>query len=284
MSCADLGPDLMPYHRRELPPVERAAVEAHLGSCQACREDLADLLETVSLVRHHVPRNAAPPAMKEGALALVEVERVRDLMEGARLHAAPPGLKARALAGVAADARGANVGRFPSRIGRAALAAAAVVAVAFAFTYRSQMGDIAEERDRAEEIARRAEGQMGPAGHPVQTLALAGDGVRADVELYHFRHDNYRVVLDLEAMPVTPPGHHYEAWLTSPDGEVSAGSFRIKSEDRFKIAWVVGVDPADFPGLVLTVEPNDGDPSMSSRVLARAAIDPHEVRHGPYDE
>lgn len=285
MTCTAVGPDLTPYHRGELPAEERVALEAHLESCPACRADLEDLVEAVALVQGHVPSHELPPAMKEGALARVEAERVGALLRHAGVHDAPAGLKARALAQVAAaDDRRTNVRRLPSRIGRATLAAAAVIAVLFAFAYRSQVGEIAAERDRAEAIARRAEGQTGPAGHPVQTLTLAGGGVRAGVDLYHFRHDNYRLVLDLEEMPVTPPGHHYEVWLTSPAGEVSVGSFRIKADDRFTNAWVVGVDPADFPDLFLTVERNDGDPSMSERVLARASIDPNEVRHGSYDE
>lgn len=284
MSCDDFRPDLTPYHLGDLAPEARAPLGAHLESCPACRDDLAGIGETISLVRRYVPAAEVPSAMKEGALALVEAERVRNLLGGAGLHAAPADLKARALAHATAGDRSAVVRRLPSRAGRAVLAAAAVVAAVFAFTYRSQVAEIAGERDSAQEIASRLEGQTGPAGHPVQTLALAGEGVSAGVELYHFRHDNYRIVLDLEEMPVTPPGHHYEVWLTSPTGEVSVGSFRIKAEDRFTNAWVVGVDPADFPGLVLTVEPNDGDPSMSSRVLARAAIDPQEVRHGSYEE
>lgn len=284
MRCDDFRLDLTAYHLGDLAPEERVVLEAHLESCPACRDDLAVLEETISLVRRLAPAAEPPPAMKEGALALVEAERVRTLLEEAGLHDAPAGLRARALERVATEDRSAKVRRLPSRIGRAALAAAAMIAVVLAFTYRSQVGEIADERDRAEAIARRAEAQTGPAGHPVQTLTLAGAGVRAGVELYHFRHDNYRIVLDLEEMPVTPAGHHYDVWLTSPSGEVNVGSFRIKSEDRFTNAWVIGVDPADYPRLVLTVEPNDGDPSMSSRVLARASIDPHEVRHGSYEE
>ncbi len=285
MSCNDARPDLVPYHRGELGSAQRLALEDHLESCAACRSELSRLVETSSVVREYVPAVTAPPGMKEGALAFVEAEHLRQVLAAADLHVPPSDLRTKALGGVS-QASGAPrfARRFSSRIVAPALAAAAVTALLFALAYRADLGRITEERDRAREIAARAEGQVGPAGHPVQTLALAGTGVSAEIDLYHFRHDNYRVVLSLEEMPVTPAGYHYEVWLRGPSGEVPVGSFRIKSEDRLTNAWVVGVDPVDFPRLVLTVERNDGDPSISSRVLAKTTIDPEHVRHGRYDE
>lgn len=284
MNCDIARLELFAYHRGELADLERATLEAHLDSCETCRDDLTSLADTAALVDRHLPEAVPPGGMKEGALALVEAERVRDVLVAADLHAPPDDLKARALGRLSDSSVPPDVRAFPSRVVSAALAVAAVVALVFALTYRAQLAEVTGERDRATSVANRAERQVGPAGHPMQTLGLTGPDVAAEVALYHFRHDNYRVVLVLEEIPVTPTGHHYEVWLTGSSGEVSVGSFRIKSEDRFTNSWVVGVDPRDFPNLVLTVEPNDGDPAMAARVVARAVIDRDNVYHGRYDE
>jgi hypothetical protein len=285
LSCEDVRLDLVPHYRGDLNADRTAAIDTHLRSCGRCREDLAELVWAASLIERHVTAESPSAGTKEGAFALLEAERLGPLLVRAGLWTPPDDLKARALGrAVTAESPPAGVTRLRSRAVPAALAAAAAIALFFAVSYRSQLQGVAADRDRAQEIAQRAEEQVGPPGHPMQTLTLAGAGLDAEVDLFHFRHDNYRIVLDILDMPVTPPDHHYELWLTGERGDVSVGSFRIKSEDRFVNAWVVGVDPGDFPNLVLSVERNDGDPALGGRVVSRAAFDPGHVYHGRYDE
>ncbi|MDQ4125814.1 MAG: zf-HC2 domain-containing protein, partial [Actinomycetota bacterium] len=197
MICDRVRLDLVAYHAGDLDPAESAGVDAHLATCAACRVELEELVETLSLVERNVPRVAPPPNMKEGALARVEAERLGGLLALADVPEPPPGLKAEALRRATRGAAPVvRVVDFRKRAGAAALGVAAVAALLTVTSLWTRLGDVTAERDRAVAIAGRAEQQAGPAGHPVQELTLAAEGVSAGVDLYHFRHDNYRIVLD----------------------------------------------------------------------------------------
>jgi len=59
--------------------------------------------------------------------------------------------------------------------------------------------------------------------------------------------------LDVTALAPAPDGTYYEAWLTGPDGAVSAGTFHMRGEPGPVVLWA-GVSPADFPDLVVSLQ------------------------------
>lgn len=73
-----------------------------------------------------------------------------------------------------------------------------------------------------------------------------------------------RLELDVEGVPPSGPGARYALWLTAPDGRhVSAGTFTSAGTVR---TWA-GATRAEFPRLWVTLEPDDGDESLSGATV-----------------
>ena len=282
MSCDEFVIELPAYLRDELDANDRRPLEGHLHSCAHCRLELdrtrqvVEVLEAAGLAER-------PPGLKSHALARTQDDRIAEVIRTAALGPPPPAdLKQRALErarGKAFRPVRSDGRRVP--LVAAALAAAALAIALFAISSRVQIDRL---QDELRDLRASVEERYGPAGHPLQTFALAGPGASAHGELVHFRHDNYRLRLEADDFPLTPTGHHYELWLTGDGGEVSLGSFRVLKPDEVTFNFAIGVDPADFPAVELTLERNDGDPSKSGEVLARARLDVDKLRHGSYEE
>jgi hypothetical protein len=79
----------------------------------------------------------------------------------------------------------------------------------------------------------------------------------------------------LEVSGLTPadPGTYYEGWMWNDEGEgVSIGTFHLRGGEEPVILWS-GVDPADYPAIWITREPEDGDPGVSDQVVMRGRIE-----------
>jgi anti-sigma factor RsiW len=69
MTCQEVRPLLLAFHRGQLAPDRRVAVEAHLRTCTGCaHEDAAEQLLTEAL-EHRLPQHPAPIALKRRLLA-----------------------------------------------------------------------------------------------------------------------------------------------------------------------------------------------------------------------
>lgn len=66
----------------------------------------------------------------------------------------------------------------------------------------------------------------------------------------------------------------YELWFLRPDGAlVALGSFRVGADGRARVNVPVPVDPTRYQFVDVSVEPDDGDPSHSSRSVLRGRVD-----------
>ena len=85
MNCAQVQPMLDEYITGELPDAERAAVDAHLRECAACRDDLIGLEEAATLLRLGVPSIEPPPALRRRILVAARaLSQARPAPRGAR--------------------------------------------------------------------------------------------------------------------------------------------------------------------------------------------------------
>lgn len=283
MTCDEARIELPPYARGELEGRQRASLEEHLGDCGGCKEELNQVRRVVELVG--AAKLAAPPSegLKSATLGMIRQEGIGNVLRSAALGPRPPAdLRERALkraTGQSSPPQSPTSRRMPLIAGT--LAVAALVAALLALGFRAQIGALEEEIGDLQESV---EEKFGPEGHRLQTFDLAGPEASAEAELTHFRHDNYRLSLMAEDFPLTPTGRHYELWLTGDKGEVSLGTFRVTQADELTFNFSIGVDPAEFPIVELTIEPNDGDPAQSGELVARAHLDGDNVHHGDYEK
>jgi anti-sigma-K factor RskA len=225
---------------------ERARFEGHLqAGCAECEALLTDYAETLAGLARELP--ATPP---------------------------PPGVRARLLQRVAADAvrREARPARrrpvWPILAG-ASLAAAAALLVYLGVT----IGQVRQEaRARAEEaaalraeVARQRE-LVALLGAPeTRAVALAGQepspGARARMWWNETQRAGYFVA---SGLPAVPAGKTYQLWVVVTGGKpISAGIFPV--DPRGEATLRVGPIPAAAPAEVfaVTLEPAGGLPAPS---------------------
>lgn len=285
MRCDETRLDLVAYLRDELAEERRRELGDHLSACPACRRDMETFRQVAEGLAEARLEERPPSHLKELAFARVEAEDVGRLLSATAAVAPPPDLKHRAMSRALADApRDQMAAKRPRRALTWMAAAFAVAGIAIAAGSQMRLQDLDRRLASMQASVRRAERSLGPLGHPMQDFQLAGRGGQGEGELVHFKHDNYRMTVKLSDMDVTPPGHHYEMWLSGPDGEVSVGSFRLKQPDDLTLNFTTGVDPGDFPEVLITLERSDGNPQMSSELVARAELDRDAIYRGPYDD
>lgn len=254
---------------------EGNAIERHLQECVQCAGELARLrVMRDALV--DAPLDPSPRAeLADEVFLRVRHAGTVELLENAPLIPAPD----RDLGNrVLNDARlGSLDARRRARLGWAVGAAAVLMGALGVSLFQ-----IDELNERVQGL--RTNGLAGifsgvPEGHSMQTLPVAGEDFDSNVELVHFSHDNYRLQLVAENVPVQSPGHHYELWMWGKDGHSLAGSFRLRWEDDLTFLFNVGIDPAEYNKVQIIEEPDIGGPAIQGEVVATGWIDPAQVEH-----
>ena len=82
-----------------------------------------------------------------------------------------------------------------------------------------------------------------------------------------------RVVrLAVHGLPANDHGSFYEVWmLRDATHMVSLGTFRVGPGGRESVTLPVSVDPAEYPIMDVSLEPDDGDPAHSRDSLLRSS-------------
>ena len=277
MRCDDVRVEL-PQYARDGAQGDSHEIVHHLESCPGCREDLSELRETIALVKESGGKRPAVE-LRPAVLGAVEATRLAPLLDHAT--APPPAaLKRTVMAAVDREAPSEpaqSVTRLKPRRPQVAriLAAAAILAVGVVVGSAITSG-------RGPDGGPGGPGEI-PQGHETQVVALEGAGP-STAAVRHYRHDNFRVTLSMDGFDPTPPGYHYAVWVRGAGGDVAVGTFRLKGPDDFDIPFAVGVNPTEYPLLVVSLEPNDGDPALTGDVVTEGRVDPASVHHGSYDE
>ena len=76
------------------------------------------------------------------------------------------------------------------------------------------------------------------------------------------------VVLRLEITGLEPaePGSYYQGWVVSGEAAVSVGTFHMRGGDG-SVAFWSGVDPSEYPELVITRQDEAAGPARSDQVV-----------------
>jgi hypothetical protein len=255
MRCDDARLDFHSYLMGELPAPQAQEIRRHVDGCAPCREEL-DRVAGVHRLLVDAPLEHSPaPHLEEEVFALVALDRVGRLASEVPLTAEPPdGLERAALerAGVVGPGRSRAM-----TVLVPALGAATVVLGILGMNWRSE--------------ADRMRADLGPFGETVRLVNLEGASAPPQdktLELVRYGDASYRVEAETP-FPRAPEGYYYELWMVGPSGRVSCGAFTGGSFHHFP----VGVDPAEYPYLQITLEPEDGDESMNGTVQWEGRLD-----------
>jgi len=236
-----LHEDLGAYVLGMLDPVELETFRAHLAGCPACQSELEELEETARLLTNAPKAVEPPPDLRVRTLAALQ----RAQAEGEGDHE--------------------RVGTQPRKSwrswrGRGLGGAVAVAAATAALLLGIQLG-----------------GDDGPAGELElrATLASAAGDVTAVADVVKLgigREIDFRT----DQLPILPKGEFYELWFAAPEDSasaprrISAGTFHPDENGRTEVTLTAAVDPALYPILIVSAEPDDGDPAASGNDVLRS--------------
>lgn len=247
--------DVAGYVLGTLTPAEAAAFEAHLPGCRECTAELAELGSLPSMLANAAP--APPPSLRRRTFEAIAAAAAGPGPSPATPASAPrfddpPDL---------ADATPLRRPERAERAGRAvrqravrwmvASAAALLVVAAVA------VGTVLYGRDGA-----------GPQGTTVALAAAKGASGRGEA-VVRPAEGGREIRLEVSGLPANPPGTFYECWLVGPDdapdspNRVSIGTFTVGADGTADVVWITAADPARFPKMGVTLEPDDGDPDVN---------------------
>jgi anti-sigma-K factor RskA len=238
--CKLIEPLLGAYALEALDFEERAAVEAHLGTCESCNAALVKF-QSVAAMLMMTPEPATPaPRLRA---------RLISLLDSARRPRRETSLRA------------------PwARFGLAAgLAALVLINLSLFWQVRS----LHDEQARMGADLQVDQTALALASYPTtQVVLLQGEAVGGT---FLFEPERRFAVLHMWGLDPLESGQSYQAWLVRADGSrVSAGLFSADPESIFTSAVLNSPAPVgEFTTLGVTIEPAGGsDEPTGQRVLS----------------
>ena len=220
-----------------LPEDERAAFEAHLDGCAACRGDVEDLRVAADALPMSVQPVAPPPALKQRIMAVVNSEAELLAAAGERADAAPAPR-------AAPERRRRSFGSWFSRPGLALACALALLVV----------GGLGGVLLSGGEDTRTVVAQTASPGAEVR-LEVGDDGS----------------TLVARNMPAPPQGRIYQVWLKRPgrDPEPTAVLWSTRTDGSADVAVPGSLDGVE--AVLVTDEPEGGSDAPTKPPVITAA-------------
>ena len=252
----DLKHDAAAYALGVLEPAERAAFEAHLGTCAECAADVRQLRLAASALPHTVPQVSPPPSLRAKIL--------RQASTGADASTPAPPFVVREKRGLPAWlqiaamlAIGAGVVFYAQRM-------QARVANLEAQLQQAQTLVAAAERQtlEARNVAFRAQSAMGVFAAPdVARIDLAGQQVAQMARARALWSRARGMVFTVSNLPALPPGRVYQVWVVTAQAPVSAGLLTPDASGGGSVYFETPVDILPPVAVAVTLEPAGGVPA-----------------------
>lgn len=229
--------ELAVYALGALPADEAAALEDHLLDCQSCQERLRWLTPAVDEIPASVPQQAAPPALRERLMAVVDAEA--DVPRSAPVESGS----------VASSPRRRWLPSLEGLSLRPALAGLAVVLLLVAGVVGYELHDTGGTGQSQTYAAQAATGDASG------TLEVDGD------------EGSLRVT----DMPPPPGDDVYQAWIRDESGAVTSAAVFVTSGDGTgSVAIPHGL--ADAAEVMVTREPRGGSEAPTEAPLMTAQL------------
>ncbi len=79
--------------------------------------------------------------------------------------------------------------------------------------------------------------------------------------------DKFYLKVIASGLPALEKGFFYEGWLVGEDGFFSTGRMAVFADGRAELYYTAQEDKSDFSSVVITLEPEDGDPAPADHVI-----------------
>lgn len=231
------------YVLHALPEDERRVFEAHLRTCESCRQEVDELQATAALLAVPV-EEPAPERLRRRVLGTIEDTRQDPAPAGHHTEGRWTWQEIRNIVGVAA-------------------AAMLLIVAGFAAV-------IAELNSRIDDLqARTAQVQRVLAAGELRTVTLTG-GLEAEVELIASARADQAIVV-AHGLPMIDDSRTYELWFINANGARPAGLFRPDQHGR-TLQVVPNGDLSGVELIAVTIEPANGSSQPTSDPVLTATL------------
>jgi hypothetical protein len=247
--CAEVHPNLGAYVLGGLESEEETEVRRHLALCPGCRDRLEEF-EEVKQALNAAPLPADPPShLKNEILSHVRREEPPSSSEELPSSGVPSSGASRA----SREARASRGSRSKNlRFLLPSAAAAALVAVIALGTFFSLHTEA-----------------------PVATIQLTpveNEDYWGVAELYPQLSGNQQVELKLNNLDEPAPDSYYEAWFTSGEEYIGAGTFTTKGSGQTDVVLSAPPQAQDYPTFLVTEQPATADTAPSNKVVLKGEV------------
>ena len=85
--------------------------------------------------------------------------------------------------------------------------------------------------------------------------------------------ENFKVELEALGLPEPRAGEYYEMWYAREGGErISCGTFQAQKNGHTTVNMSAPASAVAYPKVEVTLEPDDGDPGSSGRVVLKGSL------------
>src|SRR5919112_914751 len=231
--CSEVHPNLGPYVLGGLESEEETEVRRHLAFCPSCQEELKEFEEVGQALKAAPPLADPPSHLKDEILSYVRAE------ESPSSNEELPSSRA------SRESHSRNLRLLVPSVAAAALVA--IIAMGAFFSLQTQA--------------------------PVATIQLTpvenGEEYWGVAELRPQPSGNQQVELKLNNLDEPAPDSYYEAWFSSGEEYISAGTFTTKGSGQTDVVLTAPPQARDYPTFLVTEQSSKGYSAPSEKVVLR---------------
>ncbi len=82
-----------------------------------------------------------------------------------------------------------------------------------------------------------------------------------------FSEEKFYLRVQVSGIAMTDKGYFYEGWITRDGETISIGRMEVGIDGAGFLYYTSSADRSDYNGVVITLEPEDGDPAPATHVL-----------------
>lgn len=223
-----------------LPDDERRRFERHLGDCQACQQEVAELTATAARLGT-AAAESPPPGLRHRVLAAADTVRQEPPATGRRTGGARPPVAP------------------PTSPWVSWLAGAAAAILAIAAVYLAGLSASLDHRVEQLEAANQRVAEI--LSSPDATT-LTMDGPQGAVGRVVMAPSRGQALFVADGLPPVPEDRIYELWLIAGEQATPAGL--VRPDDQGQARHVMEGEMAGVTAIGVTVEPAGGSPQPTS--------------------
>ena len=233
MKCAEVHPNLAAFALGGLDSEEESEVRRHLALCPSCREKLAEFEEVSQALEAAPPLADPPPYLKDEILSYVRAEKLPS-----STNEELPSSR---------DSRSKNLPLFVPGVAAAALVAVVALGIFFGLHTESPIVTI-------------------------QLTPVEKENYWGVAELHPQPSGNQQVELKLNNLDEPGPDSYYEAWFSSGEEYIGAGTFTVTDSGQTDVVLTAPPQARDYPTFLVTEQPATGDTAPSNKVVLKGEV------------